>query len=133
MNLLKGDIDRAIIDKVSRDDISNSLLINPDLVRKGISNLKCGKNDGSLPLTSENFLHATNILYGHLSILFSVMLRHGCSPDGMLVGTMVPLPKEEGGWPYGTQTLSKYFLVLDLFIYKIVVLALKGFSIISSN
>ena len=96
MNLLKGDIDRAIIDKVSRDDISNSLLINPDLVRKGISNLKCGKNYGSLPLTSENFLHATNILYGHLSILFSVMLRHGCSPDGMLVGTMVPLPK--GRW-----------------------------------
>ena len=29
-------------------------------------------------------------------LLFSVMLRHGCSPEGMLLSTMVPLPK--GRW-----------------------------------
>ena len=31
-----------------------------------------------------------------LSILFTMMLRHGLAPDGMLVGTMVPIPK--GRW-----------------------------------
>ena len=36
------------------------------------------------------------MFHGHLSLLFSTMLRHGHSPKGMLIGTMVPLPK--GRW-----------------------------------
>ena len=47
-------------------------------------------------MTSENIIHATDILCGHLAILFTAMLRHGVSPEGMLIGTMVPLPK--GKW-----------------------------------
>lgn len=47
-------------------------------------------------MTSVNNIHATDLLCGHLSILFTAMLGQGVSPQGMLVGTMVPLPK--GKW-----------------------------------
>ena len=96
MKVLNKDINKAINSELLIEKETNKLLISPDLVEKGIAKLKNGKNDGSLPLTSENLIHATNIFHGHLSLLFSVMLRHGCSPDGMLMGTMVPLPK--GRW-----------------------------------
>ena len=91
MSNLNDDITEAI----NRDSVSNlnTLLIGPESIRKAIGNLKAGKNDGSLPLTSENFIYSTDIFHGHLSLLFSAMLRHGCSPEGMLIGTMVPLPK----------------------------------------
>ena len=72
---------------------NNTLLISPDSIRKAIGSLKAGKNDRSLPLKSENLIYSTHIFHGHLSLLFSAMLRHGCSPEGMLMGTMVPLPK----------------------------------------
>ncbi len=28
----------------------------------------------------------------HITILFTAMLRHGLTPDGMLTGTMIPIP-----------------------------------------
>ena len=93
MNVLLGDIEQAVNIRLDFENDNDILWISPDLIRNGICKLKCGKNDGSLPLTSENFIHATDIFYGHLSLLFSAMLSHGCSPDGMLLGTMVPLPK----------------------------------------
>ena len=96
MNVLKNDINCAVNRECILNGSSNNLLINPDSIRKGINKLKLGKNDGSLPLTSENLIYATDIFHGHLSLLFSTMLRHGHSPKGMLMGTMVPLPK--GRW-----------------------------------
>ena len=69
------------------------MFFNPDNVSKAISKLKVGKHDGSLPLTSDNIINSTDVLNGHLALLFSVMVRHGFSPEGMLVGTMVPIPK----------------------------------------
>ena len=60
-----------------------------------------------------------------LSFLFSVMLRHGLSPTGMLTGTMVPIPK--GKWinlacsdNYRVITLSSVFgKLLDTIIMKL--------------
>ena len=92
-------------------------MISPELVEKGIAKLKNGKNDGSLPLTSENLIHSTNIFHGHLSLLFSVMLRHGCSPDGMLMGTMVPLPK--GRWNVYSDSKNYRALTISSLLGKI--------------
>ena len=110
MSLLHKDINCRIKNESMPQNNSNTLLIGPNLVEKGISNLKSNKNDGNNTLTSENLIHSTNILFGHLSLLFSAMLRHGCSPEGMLLGTMVPLPK--GRW--NDYSKSKNFRALTI-------------------
>ena len=89
---LMDDINTAINLNNDNGEIQ-TLLISPEIVKKGIFKLKNGKNDGSLPIKSDNLIHSTDILHAHLALLFSTMLKHGCSPDGMLMGTMVPLPK----------------------------------------
>ena len=96
MDNLMADINEAIsnTDSITRGNSGEQvLLIHPDEVKKAIGKLKSGKTDGSLPLLAENLIHSSDILYGHIALLFSMMLRHGYSPHGMLVGTMIPLPK----------------------------------------
>ncbi len=41
-------------------------------------------------------IHAGDVLYGRLSVIFSSMLSHGFSPQDVLQGVTVPLP--EGRW-----------------------------------
>ena len=91
-------------------------------VSNAIKNLKIGKNDSWLPHTSDSIIHGTDTLNQYLTLLFNMMLKHGHSPYGMLVGTMVPLPK--GKWKskrdsenYRAITLSSLFgKLLDLII-----------------
>ena len=85
MDNLMADINEAISNTNStpRGNLDEQiLLIHPDEVKKAIGKLKSGKTDGSLPLLSENLIHSSDILYGHLALLFSMMLRHGFSPYG---------------------------------------------------
>ena len=109
MKNLENKIKESILSKCSHQNESNNItdnnsntlttlnqhkkILKPEEVRQAINKLKIGKNDGNLPMTSDNIIHSTDILCGHLSILFTAMLLHGVSPQGMLVGTMVPLPK----------------------------------------
>ena len=92
LNELNNDIDHSINEYCDINN-NNALFFSPDNVSKAISKLKVDKKDGSLPLTSDNLLNSTSILNGHLSLLFSAMVKHGVSPTGMLVGTMIPIPK----------------------------------------
>ena len=57
-----------------------------------IAHLKSGKSDG---LFSEHFIHDTHRFYVILSILFTSMLSHGFSPNSMILGTMIPIPKDK--------------------------------------
>ena len=61
-----------------------------------INGLKYGKGDGSSELLSDHLLYACDNLAVVLSVLFTMMSRHGIAPAGMLIGTMVPIPK--GRW-----------------------------------
>ena len=62
--------------------ISHSDVIN------AVSHYKNGKSDCSEDLFSDNFLHATHRFYVILSILYTLFLSHGFSPD-----SMIPIPK----------------------------------------
>ena len=44
-------------------------------------------------LFSDHFLHATPRVYVILSILYILFLSHGFSRDSMVMGTMIPIPK----------------------------------------
>ena len=62
-------------------------------VINAVSHLKNGKSDGSEGLFSDHFLHATHRFYVILSILYTLFLSHGFSPESMIMGTMIPIPK----------------------------------------
>ncbi len=44
---------------------------------------------------SDNIIHGTHSLYVLLTIVFNDMLIHGVSPDSMILGTMVPIPRNK--------------------------------------
>ena len=66
-----------------------------DDVIEGVQRLKLGKSDGEEGLNSDHIIHDQIILYLLLTVVFNSMLVHGYSPDSMLVGTMVPIPKDK--------------------------------------
>ncbi len=64
-------------------------------VQDHVTKLKCGKKDGSDGVYSDHLIHGTRTLYVHLSLLFSVMLRHGSVPDSLCTSTLIPIPKSK--------------------------------------
>ena len=55
--------------------------------------IKKGKSDGTSGIFSDHFLHATNRFYVILSILYTLFLSPGFRPDSIIIGTMIPIPK----------------------------------------
>ena len=53
------------------------------------------KSDNSEGLFSDHFIHGTHRFYVILSILFTSMLSHGFSPNSMILGTIIPIPKDK--------------------------------------
>ena len=72
------------------------MLLKPEKVRQVISKLMILEKDCSLPITLDNIIHATDVLCGHISVLFTAMLQHGVSIYGMLIGTMVTITQRKG-------------------------------------
>ncbi len=62
---------------------------------KGIGHLKHEKSDGTEGLYSDHLINGGDSLYVYLTIIFNAMLIHGISPESMLLGTMVPIPKNK--------------------------------------
>ena len=61
---------------------------------KGVRRLKLGKSDGEEGLSSDHILNGPILLYVLLTMVFNSMLIHGVSPESMLVGTLIPIPKD---------------------------------------
>ena len=64
-------------------------------VMNAIAHLKSGQSDGSESLFSDHFIHDTQRFYVILSILFTSMLSHRFSSNSMILGTMIPIPKDK--------------------------------------
>lgn len=60
---------------------------------KAILHLKSGKHDGLTGHTTDHLIHGTHRLHCHLSLLYSGMLNHGFSPTGLMLSTVVSIPK----------------------------------------
>jgi hypothetical protein len=84
-------INDIVAEKVKNTDALYN--VNVDDVIKAISKLKHGKGDGAEGLYSDHFIHAPHILYVYITMVFNAMLVHGICPHSMLLGTMVPIPK----------------------------------------
>ena len=71
-------------------------VFNTDEVYRAIMKLNKSKSDGVTGIMSDHFIHGKKLISGYLAMLFTAMLWHGMSPDGMLKSTMIPIPK--GRW-----------------------------------
>ena len=69
-------------------------IITTNEVEKAVKSLKYGKFGGDGEnLSSDHFVHAPRIMLVFLSLFYNSMLVHGISPNSMILGTMVPIPK----------------------------------------
>ena len=96
MASLKNDINRAVDEKcLCNCPQGNHCIIYQECL-EAIRKLKNSKSDGCTGILSDHIIHAGDKLACYLALLFTAMLRHGSSPDGIVLGTMIPLPK--GRW-----------------------------------
>ena len=87
-------IEREIMSRVQKcNDESYNITVHD--VMNAVNHLKDGKSDGYEGLSSDHFIHGNRQLYVLLSILFTLSLRHGFSPDSMILGTMIPIPTDK--------------------------------------
>ena len=77
------------------DKCSNGYSISTEDIVNAVTHLKCGKSDGAEGLYSDHFIHGTGRFYVILSLLFTLFLSHGFSPESMIIGTMIPIPKDK--------------------------------------
>ena len=59
-----------------------------------VKDMKPGKSDGDLGLTSDHVKNAPHVFYVHLCLLYNAMLVHGHVPSLMLKGTITHIPKD---------------------------------------
>ena len=71
----------------------NDCLMTKDDIKKAVSKLKSGKSDGDIGMFSDHVIHGSPLLFQHLVNMYNCMIIHGISPQIMLVGTSVPIPK----------------------------------------
>jgi hypothetical protein len=114
MKVLRDDINNAVENKCTCNCEHGNHCITFKDCYEAIKKLKLSKSDGCTGILSDHIVHAGDKLACYLALLFNCMLSHGLSPDGMLLGTMIPLPK--GRWAnlsdsdnFRTITLSSIF------------------------
>ena len=79
------------------DAYTHTHVITVAHVKNAIHKMKCGKSDCIDGILSDNFKEGTDSLYTLISLLFSAMLMHGVPPAGLLISSLVPIPKNKRG------------------------------------
>ena len=74
---------------------TNLLRITPDNVKDATLSMKMGKSAGLDKLRAENLIFAGGRLIVLLSILFNLILIHGCVPTGLMETVIVPIIKDK--------------------------------------
>ena len=87
-------IEREIMSRVQKCN-DESCYITVHDVMNAVTHLKNSKSDVYEGLSSDHFIHGNRHLYVLLSILFTLFLRHGFSPDSIIFGTMILIPKDK--------------------------------------
>ena len=77
--------------------ITHTHSVTSDMVQSAINKIKPGKSDCTDGMLSDNLTNGTLKLNMFISVLFSAMLIHGVAPGGLLLSTLVPIPKNKRG------------------------------------
>ena len=95
MNVLKCNISEKIHHKCCNNACYSNHVISVDDVVNGVKHLKHGKKDGSLGQSSDHILYASKTFFIQLSIVLTGMLRHGFSPDNLVLSRVISIPKNK--------------------------------------
>jgi hypothetical protein len=95
MDEIVVDLNSRISHNCTQGHCYNKHTTNIKQVKDAVKQLKRGKTDGDLGHTSDHIIHGTERLYTSLSMLYSCMVTHGYVPDGMLLSTIIPIPKNK--------------------------------------
>ncbi len=71
----------------------NIYKLSIDDVEKSVKRLKLGKSDGEEGLSSNHIINGPHLLTVLLTSVFNCMIVNGVSPDSLINGTMIPIPK----------------------------------------
>ena len=93
MNSSKTYINDKIISDCDTNVCNVSHNIDVTDVQNAVQFLKHNKSDGTNELYSDAIINGGDVLYNHLSMLFSACITHGITPNNMLSGTLIPIPK----------------------------------------
>ena len=90
------------VDRTKKSSDYNHSLVNEMKITVGdiinaIKTLSKGKSAGPDDLSAEHLIHSNEIIYIHLSILFTAILRYGIIPDNLMKVHIVPLIKNKCG------------------------------------
>ena len=78
----------------SRISTSTHITVTPDIIKQCIHKLKSGKDDGDLGFKSDHIINGSHSLHVLLSLLYNLMLLHGCTPTNLLKSSIISIPKD---------------------------------------
>ena len=91
----KERIDTSTYKRCHKGKCYSNHQVSVNNVISSVKHLKCGKHDGDLGYFSDHIVNASKKYYVILSLLFKTMLTHSCVPSGLLVSTVIPIPKNK--------------------------------------
>ena len=98
MNVVE-EVNNLVTNKCNNNNNNNSCTsahchgINKSQLQKAIHNLKNGKEDETFYLSSNHFIHASEIAIEKLSIILDLMLKHGVTSELVNKSVIKPIPK----------------------------------------
>ena len=127
-----NDIKNIVLNRIHNESKVTYCVTVQD-VSNAIKQLKSGKSDGEEGLQSDHVIHAPHLFTVLLTAIINCMLVHGTSPETMITGVMVPIPKSKGqickSDNYRAITLSSIIgKVVDL-----IILVKESHSLMSSD
>ena len=99
-NLLESNKNNVVQHCVNKDDpvlFTHTHHITVEQAKYAIHKLKPGKSDCIDGIVSDYFKNGTDLLFTLISLLFSAMLIQCIAPSGLLLSTLVPIPKNKRG------------------------------------
>ena len=112
MNALSTDINSCIENECQNKINSSKHNITIGEVRDAIHKLKQGKKEEN-GLFSNHFKNGSDRLIIMITLLFNSMIIHGIAPDELILGTMIPLIKDNRGKNNVLKIIEPLLLELD--------------------
>ena len=95
MSVNKKDVEIFCVNSIDDTLYKHTHKISLAEVQAAVQKLKVGKSDCVDGFVSDNLKKGTECLYEIIALLFSTMLTHGVAPAGLLLSTLVPIPKNK--------------------------------------